>query len=220
MMKIKGILALGVILLFMGVTVSPVIAETSIQEQVTSKINDLKTVQFTTKEMIEIGNFVPTLIEKVKTATSYNELMSTLKGLSLEYGRQPVLVLLLSLLIKGIDFNFKIGQLRPLRRTAFIMSWGFTNKILAMGKNKLNMVRPFTCWYYSGKSNLLLNSRTIIFDLHPFSIRTLTGRQIGLMGDFVGLYLHRTNTIGDKAITFFFGHAQAIRGFDLSPIHN
>jgi hypothetical protein len=225
MVKIKGIFALGVIILFMGLAVSPVTAQMTVQEQFESKMSELRsaqltTVQFSEKDLTTIGDFLPMLLEEVKTATSYNELVSTMQNLLVEYGRQPVLVLLLTLLIKSIDFNFKIGQLRPLRRSAFIMSWGFTNKFLSLGKNKLNMVRPFTGWLYSGKSNVLLNSRTIIFDLHPFSIRTLTGRQVGFMTDFLGLYIHRTSTIGDKAITFFFGHAQVIRGFDLSPMKN
>jgi len=220
MSKIKGIFAIGVIILFMGLAFSPVTAQTSLEDKIESKINDIQAVQFTEKDMIAIGNFLPILVEEMKTASSYIELVDSIKALAIEYGRSPVLVLFLNLLIKSIDFNFKINQLRPLRRTAFIMSWGFTNKFLALGKNKLNMVRPFTSWFYSGKSNLLLNSRTIILDLHPFSIRTLTGRQLGFMTDFIGLYLHRSNTIGDKAITFFFGYAQVIRGFDLSPLHN
>jgi hypothetical protein len=224
MTKIRGIFALSVIVLFMGLAVSPATAETPIeaqvQDQVQTTISGIKSVQLTVKDMIAIGDFLPTLVEEMKTATSYTELIDTIQKLALEYGRSPILVLFLNLLIKSIDFNFKIGQLRPLRRTAFIMSWGFTNKFLSLGKNKLNIVRPFTSWYYSGKSNLLLNSRTVILDLHPFSIRTLTGRQIGFMSEFIGLYIHRSSTIGDKAITLFFGHAQTIRGFDLSPLRN
>jgi hypothetical protein len=220
MAKIKGILAVGVILLFMGLAFNPITAQTTINDQIDSKISDLRSVKFTEKDITTIGKFLPVLLEEMKTATSYPELIKTMESLTLEYGRSPVLVFFLTLLIKSIDFNYKINQLRPLRKTAFIMSWGFTNKFLSLGKNKLNMYRPFTGWYYSGKSNVLLNSRTIIFDPHPFGIRTLSGRQIGYMTDFVGFYIHRTSTIGDNAITFFFGHAQIIRGIDLSPIHN
>jgi hypothetical protein len=78
------------------------------------------------------------------------------------------------------------------------------------------MIRPITGWFYSGGSNVVLNSRTIIIDPYPFSIKTLTGRQIGLMANFIGLYIHRSGPIADKAITFFFGYAKTIRGFDLS----
>lgn len=220
MIKIKGIFALGVIVLFLGLIVNPITAQIITEEQVDSTINDLSSMQFSEKDMTTIGEFLPILIEEMKTATSYATLIETIQKLTIEYGRQPIIVFLLSLLIKSIDFNYKINQLRPLRKTAFIMSWGFTNKFLALGKNKFNMIRPFTGWYYSGKSNVLLNSRTIIFDLHPFGIKTLSGRQVGFMTDFIGLYIHRSSTIGDKAITFFFGYAQTIRGFDLSPLHN
>jgi hypothetical protein len=220
MAKIKGIFALGVIILFMGLAFSPVTAQMPVQDQLDKTIDNLNAVQLAVQDINTVNDYLPALIEDMKTATSYGDLIETVQSYMTEYGRQPVLVFLLTLLIKGIDFNYKINQLRPLRKTAFILSWGFTNKFLALGKNKINIIRPFTGWYYSGKSNVLLNSRTIIFDLHPFGVRTLTGRQFGFMTDFTGLYIHRSSTIGDKAVTFFFGYAQTIRGFDLSPIHN
>jgi hypothetical protein len=221
MVKIKGILAIGVILLFLGLAFSPATAQTTIKDQVeVSTIGDLAPVQLSEKDLTTMEKFLPALLEKMETATSYSELIKTVQSFMNEYGRQPVLVLVLTLLIKAINFNFKFNQFRPVRKTAFIMSWGFTNKFLSLGKNKINMIRPITSWYYSGRSNLVLNSRTIILDPHPFSIKTLTGRQIGLMANFIGLYIHRSGTIGDKAITFFIGYANTIRGFDLSPVHN
>jgi hypothetical protein len=221
MIKIKGVIAVGVILLFMGMALSPVSAQTTIKERLeVSMTGNLAPVQISENDLTVMEKFMPALLEKMKTATSYSSLIETVRSCMTEYGRQPVLVFILKLLIKAIDFNFKFNQLRPIRKTAFVMSWGFTNKFLALGKNKVNMVRSITGWYYSGKSNVILNSRTIILDPHPFSIKTLTGRQIGLMANFIGLYIHRSGNIGDKAITFFFGYANTIRGLDLSPIHN
>ena len=99
------------------------------------------------------------------------------------------------------------------------MSWGFTNKLLALGKNKLNLARPFTLWFYSGRSNLVLNSRTIIVDFRPFSIKMVTGRQIGMMTNFIGMYHFGKNMFGEKARTLFMGYAGSIRAFDLSPLN-
>jgi len=161
---------------------------------------------------------MPALLEKMSTATSYSELKQIVQSSVNEYGRMLGVVLLLKLVIKAIDFNFKFNEFRPIRRNAFVMSWGFTNKLLSLGKNKINLLRPITGWYYSGKSNLILNSRTLIIDPYPFSVKMLTGRQIGLMSDFKGLYIHRSGNIANKAITFFFGFADTIRGFDLSPM--
>ena len=215
MAKIKGILAVGVILLFLGVAFSPVTAQTTIKEQLNvSTIDDLAPVQLSEKDLTTMEKFLPALLEKMQTATSYSELIETVQSFMKEHGRQPVLVLILTLLIKCIDFKFKFNQFRPIRKNAFVMSWGFTNKFLSPS---ISMIRPITGWFYSGKSNVVLNSRTIILDPYPFSIKMLDGRQIGLMTNFIGLYIYRSGTIADKAITFFFGYAKTIRGFDLSP---
>jgi hypothetical protein len=218
MIKTKGIIATGVILLFMGLALSPVSAQMTVKERLESRpIGNIASVQLFDHDFAVMEKYLPALFEKMKGATSLPSLMDIIYNFLAEHSRKPVIVFVLKLLIQAIDLDYKINQLRPLRTTAFIMSWGFTNKFLDLGKNKLNIIRPITAWFYSGKSNVLLNSRTIIFDLYPFSIRTLTGRQIGLMTDFIGLYIHRSGPIGDKAITFFFGYAQTIRGFDLSP---
>ena len=220
MTKIKGLCAIGVILLFLGVTLSPVTAQTAIKDQLeVSAIGDLKEMKLSAGDMTTMERFLPTLIDKMSKATSYSSLIDVIQGSIAENGRHPVLVVLLRILIKAIDLNFKINQLRPLRKNVFIMSWGFTNKFLSLGKNKLNIARPLTLWFYSGRSNFVLNSRTIILDPYPFGIKMYTGRQIGLMRDFIGLYIHRSGSIADKAITFFFGYTKIVRGVDLSPFN-
>ena len=220
MVKIKGILAIGVILLFLGLAVSPVTAQTAVKDQLeVNTIGGIKQMQLSIKDMATMEKFLPALIEKMASATSIPSLIDIIQSFIAENGRHPVLIVLLQILIKTINFNFKINQLRPLRKNVFIMSWGFTNKFLSLGKNKINIARPLTGWYYSGRSNVVLNSRTIILDPYPFGIKMYTGRQIGLMSDFVGFYIHRSGSIADKAITFFFGFAKVVRGFDLSPMN-
>jgi hypothetical protein len=220
MVKIKGILAIGVILLFLSLAFSPATAQTVVKDQLeVSTIGGIAPVQLSEKDITSMEKIIPTLLEKMSTAKSYSAVLGTIQSAINEYGRQPILVLILTLIIKAINFNFKFNQLRPLRKNAFVMSWGFTNKFLSLGKDKINILRPITGWYYSGKSNFIVNSRTIILDPYPFSIKMLTGRQIGLMGNFVGLYIHRSGNIAAKAITFFFGMAGAVRGIDLSPMN-
>jgi len=220
MTKIKGMLTLGVILLFLGVTFNPATAQTIMDDQLkTNYTETIEQLQLTKTEIASMQQFLPALMEKMSTATSYANLVDTIQSFIAENGRHPVLVFLLTLVIKGIDFNYKINQLRPLRKNVFIMSWGFTNKILSLGKNKLNIVRPYTLWFYSGRSNLILNSRTIIIDPYPFGIKMFTGRQIGMMTDFKGLYIHRSGSIADKAITMFIGFSSTVRGLDLSPMN-
>lgn len=220
MTKMKGICAIGVILLFLGVTVTPVTAQITIQDQLEANtIGGITSLKLSEKEFLSMEKFLPALMEEMASATSYSSLIDIIQSFIEENGRHPILTLLLSFLIKAIDFNFKINQIRPVRKNVFIMSWGFTNKFLCLGKNKLNIVRPFTLWYYSGRSNYILNSRTIVLDPYPFGIKMLTGRQIGAMADFKGLYIQRSGSITDKAITFFFGYSSVVRGLDLSPMN-
>lgn len=219
MKNTKGILAAGVILLFLGLACSPVTAQTTLKDRLQiGTIGDIPSLQITENDISIMEKFLPALFEQMQTATSHSQVVNVLQGFMKEYGRHPVLVFMLKLLIKGIDFNFNINQLRPIRKTAFIMSMGFTNKYFSFAKNSVNVARPLTSWFYSGRSNMMINSRTIILDPYPFSFRMLDGRQIGFMVNFVGLYIHFSGRT-DRAKTFFFGYAGTIRGFDLSPLN-
>ncbi|MBN1280675.1 MAG: hypothetical protein JXA00_03410 [Candidatus Thermoplasmatota archaeon] len=220
MKTIKGMLAVGVILLFFGLALSPATARTTIKEKIeVGIIGDLPALTLSENDLSTLERFLPALFEKMQSATSQTEVIDALHALMKEYGRHPVLVFLMNLLIKLIRLNFNVNQLRPLRKTAFVMSLGFTSKYLALGKNKISISKPLTSWLYTGRSNLVLNSRTLVLDLHPFTSRMISGRQIGVMTNFIGLYIHFHGSITDKAKTFFVGYAGAIRGFDLSPIH-
>lgn len=220
MAKIKGMLAIGVIVLFLGVACNPATAQTTIKDDVeVATIGKISQLRLVKEEIASMEKFLPALLDKLSTATSYANLIDIVQSFIAENGRHPVLVFLLSLFIKGIDFNYKINQLRPLRKNVLILSWGFTHKFLSLGKNKFNLIRPCTLWFYSGRSNLVLNSRTIILDPYPFGIKMFTGRQIGLMSDFKGLYIRRSGPIADKAITMFIGFSSVVRGLDLSPMN-
>ena len=221
MVKTKGIIAVGVILLFMGMALTPItaITPTPVQKEVATISTLSSHIQLAETDYIAMEKVLPTLMDKMKSATSASDLINILQSFLTQHGRRLGLVLVLNMAIKIIKLQNKIEQLRPVRKTAFIMSWGFTNKLLALGKNKLNFARPFTLWFYSGRSNLVLNSRTIIVDFRPFSIKMVTGRQIGMMTNFIGMYHFGKNMFGDKARTLFMGYAGSIRAFDLSPFN-
>ena len=221
MAKIKGILAVGVILLFLGLAVSPVTSQTTIRDRLEiGTIGDLASIQLSEQDLTTMEKFLPLFVEKMQTATSYSEIIDMTQCFMKEYGRHPVLVLILNLLIKTINFQFKFGQIRPVRINAFVISWGFTNQLLSYRSLGIQMIRPITGWFYSARTNGLLDSRTIILDPYPLGIKVITGRQIGYMTDFIGLYIHRSGINTEQSITYFFGYAKTIRGFDLSPVYN
>jgi hypothetical protein len=221
MARIKGILAVGVILLFLGLAVSPVTSQTTIRDRLEiGTSGDLASIRLSEQDLTTMEKFLPILVEKMQTATSYSEIIDMTQSFMKEYGRHPVLVLVLNLLIKTMNFQFKIGQIRPVRINAFVMSWGYTNKLLTYRSLGIEMIRPLTAWYYSGRYDRVLGSYTIILDPYPLSIKVLTGRQIGYMTNFIGLYIHRSGINAERSMTYFIGYAKIIRGFDLSPVYS
>lgn len=205
MSKTKVLLAMGIILLFVGLSVSPATAKV-IKTDLTEKLNDMEGI-------------IPELMEKMSQATSLSHLLEILTTFTKGRGNHPIIGLIMMIIREIMDVMNKINGLRPLKTNAFIMSWGFSNKINPFKDNKFQLYRPFTAWCYSGKSNLILNSRTIIIDFQPFKINMLTGRQIGFMRNFAGIYFHREITLTDKSYTFFMGKTAAVRGFDLSILN-
>jgi len=181
-------------------------------------IGDLASIQLSERDLTTMEKFLPLLVEKMQTATSYSEIIDLTQCFMKQYGRHPVLVLILNLLIKTINFQFKFGQIRPVRINAFVISWGYTNKIFSYRSLGMQMIKPLTAWYYSGRSDRVLNSYTIILDPYPLGIKVLTGRQFGYMTNFIGLYIHRSGITAEQSMTYFIGHAKIIRGFDLSPL--
>ncbi len=225
MSKIKALVTIGIVTLLTSVSINPVLASViQPQDQIVYSICDeqgaIQTLCLSESEAKKVDALLADITEKMRTATSYDELISILIKSMKEWGRYPVLVLILSLIIKWIQLTNKINGIRPLRKNAFVISWGFTKKFNPFKENKAELYRPFTLWYYSGKSNFIVNSRTTVIDFSPFSIKSINGRQIGFMRNFAGIYIHRQTTFGENSYTLMLGRAMTVRGFDLSPFHN
>jgi hypothetical protein len=225
MSKTKALLTVGIISLFLGLSVSPAMSTFTQQENIaTYSIYDengsLQNFELSEEDAQQVDGILAQITEKIQAASTYEEMINIMNTYLKDYGRYPVVILLLSLIIKWIQFTNNVNQIRPLRKNAFVISWGFTQKFNPFKENKAQLYRPFTMWYYSGRSNLVVNSRTTIVDFSPFSIKTMNGRQIGFMRNFAGIYVHRENTLGDNSYTMMFGRAMNIRGFDISPFHN
>lgn len=218
-MNKKAILAIGIIALFAGMTISPVTADSTQTTQVKVLANNgllsTEELAFSAEELEVLDAVLEELSEKMQTAESYDQVVDILNEFIRGYGRYPTIIALMKLFIKTVTLNTNIYQLTPFRHRAFIMSWGFSNKMNPLKENKLNLFRPLTCWHYTGRSEYILNSRTVIIDPYPFNVRMMDGRQIGIMRNFVGVYLYR-RTLGDKDMTLFFGRAAGIVGMDLS----
>ena len=99
-------------------------------------------------------------------------------------------------------------------RRAFIVSHGDSPKTIFSGENQVKFIKPFTTWVYYNKK---VSCRTTIIDPVPFGSETLTGRQIGLMRGFMGLYIFHRSSFQTKSNTYFIGIGGLVRGMDLSP---
>jgi len=218
-MKMKAILAIGIIALFAGMTISPVTAAdiSTVNYDVvsTGRLSSIDSLQFTKDEALILDTVLTELSEKMETAESYSQIVDILDEFIRGYGRYPTIVALMRLFIKVVTFNSNVYQLTPFRHRAFVMSWGYSNKLNPLKDNDLKVFMPFTFWHYTGRSQYLLNSRTIIVDPYPFNIKMMDGRQVGMMRNFVGVYIYR-RTLLDKDMTLFFGHAAGVVGLDLS----
>ena len=225
MLKMKPLIAVGIILLFAGLAFSPATAKVNVKEKLELGMigEDGKIMkqifELSTKELKEMDGLLAQLTDEMQLATSYSQLKDIINSYKLEWGRFPFLKLLLGIIEKFLDVVHNLDQLRPLRREAFILSWGYGSKFNPFKENKIKIFLPIMSWFYIGRGDLFINSRTVIIDPYPFSIRSLTGRQFGLMTNFAGIYIYRHSTLTDKTYTFILGHVGSVRGFDLSPIN-
>lgn len=216
MSKIKTILAIGVIALFMGLVVSPVTATTENKENFEA-LKEIKNIS--DQEFFEMQRLMPLLMDRMAEAQSPAELLTILTTFIRKSHNLPFISLLLGIIRQIIDLMHRTNLLRPLKTNAFVMSWGFTNKVNPLKDNEVDLYRPFTLWYYAGRSSLVVNSRTLTIDFNPFRIHMQTGRQIGFMRNFAGIYYHRQTTLSQRSFTFFMGRTGAVRTVDLSTFN-
>jgi hypothetical protein len=220
MRKTTPLFVLGIIVLFLGVSYSPVLAETV--DTVTITYIDenggvsLQTLSLSETELQELNGIFSNLMETIRTAPDYATAVSLAEVFIKGCCRNQKIQGLLSTMTRSLFRQRIMYPNNPFNQNLLVMSSGFTNKMMSMRGTHMNMHRFFTSWFYSANSNLLVNSQTIILDPNPFNIKTLTGRQIGMMRGFTGFYIVQHSTIADKEYTFFIGHARAIRGVDLA----
>ncbi|MFO7677706.1 MAG: hypothetical protein R6V50_04925 [Thermoplasmatota archaeon] len=213
MKKIKAILALGIIALFMGLVISPATAAT--EEKVNFEaLRGIKNIS--ENEFFEMQRVMPLLMDSMSKAQSPTELLTILNSFIRKSHNLPLISLILGIIRQIIDIMHRTNLIRPIKTNAFILSWGFANKINPLKDNEVDLYRPFTLWYYAGRSSLLVNSRTLTIDFNPFRIHMQTGRQIGFMRNFAGIYYHRQTTLSQRSFTFFMGRTGRVRSVDLS----
>jgi len=223
-MKNKILFAIFLTLLFLLLPVTNATVLT--QKNVNSNIENTKTVSvtffhqdgtietrrfnFSKTELEEIKELIVNIMQKIQSNDNEN-IIDIIKQFSEKYNDRSLLREILNSFIK----------MRPLKKRAFIISYGCSGRLNIPWKADLRLFKSLTIWHYYGQSKFLnqskyLNSsKTIIVDPFPPVIRTLEGWQVGMMRRFVGLYIYASGSLFEKRHTFFMGYAYKVRAIDL-----
>ena len=101
MSKIKPLLAVGIILLFVGLSFSPATAKVSLKDKLElgvvgedGKIS-MQNFKLSMDELKEIDGLLAQLMEKMQSANNYGQLLDTIRSFKFDWGRFPFLTLLL-----------------------------------------------------------------------------------------------------------------------------
>ncbi|KAA0008161.1 MAG: hypothetical protein FE042_02765 [Thermoplasmata archaeon] len=103
----------------------------------------------------------------------------------------------------------------PLHDRVLIISNGYGKRINIKTDPKVSFFKFFTVWHYFGTKDYMIKSQTVIIDPVNAKIRLLTGWQLGIMKNFIGLYIKIRGSPLEKDHIFFMGFASKVTAFDL-----
>ena len=220
MKKTTPLFVLGTILLFAGLSVSPALAQQQTDDITVSYIEEDGTIlsqvlTLSDTEKQELGGILKELMEQIQTASDYESIISIFQGIMSKYSKHTGIQAILGFMMKYINRFQETSKISPFKQNVMILSSGFTNKAFAIKGMRISVHKTFATWFYSANSNILTSSNTIIVDPYPFSVKTLVGRQVGVMRGFNGFYITQLSTIANKQFTYFMGYARNAIGYDL-----
>ena len=206
MLKNKAVLSVGVTLLFILISITPV------------------TAQVFQNDIVDSLVFGEEDITNEVTEDQLLEFMENLEGVHSYSGALLKIADFLGKSNEGSPFQellSEIVKISPFKKRVLIVSFGSGPTLNPLRTNQMNVLRPSTfLWYYSGTSGKILADKTIIIDPNPFHVRMIDGRQIGLVRRFVGVYSYQPGAILEPGKTLFIGYASKAIGIDLSPLEN
>jgi len=218
--KNHKMVVVGVIILFVGLSIGPVTAnefpENELQDEVLNiecallDLDGSVTIEkfsLSEQEFNELEVMLSEFMEKIQSATDRNDVINIIDTF---FGdKHPVL----SFILKSLNIY------KMFRNRAFVVSQGWSYKLNPFKDNSVETQKPFNCWYYSGQSKFETLSRTFILRHGRFldmDIECLRGMQIGMMTRFKGIYIYVAQPSPEKSYTFFMGTAHHIMGLDFT----
>ena len=213
-MKVKKkVLAILMVLMFFAIPFSFAQAGDTIGEQNNSTVSvemaavnedgSFSTEIFTMNEgeLAEFESTVSNIMDAIESTSSWEEILSIFDNLPQQQG-------IISSLI-----GFLLSRLRNLKNRGFVISLGHSLKLNPFKKSSFKIRQRAKFWYYSKGS--ILKDRTIILKPFALKLQILTGRQLGRMTSFWGIYIFIAKRFPQKCTTFFMGTARTINGREL-----
>lgn len=220
MIKNHKMVVVGVIILFVGLSIGPVTAnefpENELQDEVLNiecallDLDGSVTIEkfsLSEQEFNELEVMLSEFMEKIQSATDRNDVINIINTFFED--KHPIL----SFILKPLNIY------KMFRNRAFVVSQGWSYKLNPFKDNSVEMYKPFNCWYYSDQSKFEMLSRTFILRhgrLLDMDIECLRGMQIGMMTRFKGIYIYVAQPSPEKSYTFFMGTAHHIMGLDFT----
>ena len=106
-------------------------------------------------------------------------------------------------------------RLRMIHNPVFIISQGWSYTLNPLRNTTLDLYRLLGIWHY-GPGSMVKPSTTVILR-HGYGTwekEVLLGRQVGIVSNFYGLWLHIPKRPPQKSYTFVIGFAYHVIGFD------
>jgi len=206
-----GILFIFIAIPFSSINADIVVNEELKEETVTvgfSAVDSKGLVQkyelkLTEEKFSNLKTTLSTLAEKIENIKDFKDLRNILdKSFEDDY---PILFFLLTTFGSTLINN-----------TNFIVSSGFGYKFKLSNQRELTFQKRSLLWHYSNNPDKTLPTRTIIVNGLDIDPKILSGKQIGFMTKFTGIYLFIPEQYPEKSYTFFIGAAKMAFGIDLS----
>jgi hypothetical protein len=220
MNKIK-ILAGCIVLLFLGVALTPASAQRMTVEELVLQ------------EAIAVEKFMDEVESIAAESETFREFAQKFRDLCTKdnYDRFPVIKELITKIqqtllkqadfsIAGIDLADLLGKLSgKLRPDFFVISFGAYHRLNPRKENSIERFKQgLSMWRYSDASRLL-KGRTLVLERQPFGIhQKMVGPQLGFMKGFKGIFIDIQSKLTGNSYVIFLGSVHRIRAFDLTPL--
>lgn len=210
------IIVVCVIFLFAGLSVSPVIANELAEREIQDETIDIEyglinsdgsiiteKTTLSKQEFADLESSLSEFMEKIQSVNDYNEFRNAVKLFCFQFKCFISLKIFTHLCCDAIP-----------RSRVLVASYGWGYELNLFKDSAVNVYKPLNFWHYSPQSDIGIPSKTFALRSMPFDTKILSGRQVGVMTGFLGIYIYIAQSVPQKSFTFFMGSARIVLGMD------